>query len=127
MITMPGSISYPTSVNIQKLGYFAIHIWLWAMAIIKVSVALTLLRFQNTIRWRIFLYPIIGVLIAHLVGNTIFLFNACHPLAGWWDPTTPGAVCVSNLSIVIASDVSSSISITSDVLLSLSPIVFLRK
>ena len=99
------------------------------MTAIKISVALTLLSIKNTIRWRIFLYmyPIIRVVLAYCVGNTIFLFNACRPLAGWWDHSLPDAVCLPDYTLVIAANVSAVVNITTDFLLALSPIVFLRK
>ena len=127
MVPSEGSIPIPRVIDLVRYSYFAIHVWSWAMTSIKVSAAVMLLRIRDTFQWRCFLYGIIFLQVSYCIGNMVFLFNACHPLATWWDRSIPGGSCISDSSVLIASYTGSSINMLTDILLSLSPIVFLRK
>ncbi|KAK3317747.1 hypothetical protein B0T19DRAFT_297085 [Cercophora scortea] len=129
MVTSPGLLPLDRAVDAGKHSWLAIPIWGLAMTCIKTSIALTLLRIQQKHKaWRIFLFTVIAVQAAYGILNTLFnLVIACRPLAAAWDPTIPGGTCVSVETMRAASNVGSSINITTDVLLSLAPATFLRK
>jgi len=61
------------------------------------------------------------------IGNVFFDFLQCKPLAAAWNPTIPGAVCLPPSAAIIASNTGSAVCISTDFLLSLAPIAFLRK
>lgn len=127
MVTKPGTILPSSATRAIKLAFFAIPIWGWAMTCIKISIAMTLLRIKHTLRWKIFLFSIIGLQAAYCVGNTVFIFTLCRPLAAAWDISITIAKCSSDTEVLIASNVGSSVNILTDILLSLSPVTFLRK
>ncbi|KAK3680607.1 hypothetical protein B0T22DRAFT_173171 [Podospora appendiculata] len=129
MVTSPGLLPLDRAVDAGKHSWLAIPIWGLAMTCIKTSIALTLLRIQQKHRaWRIFLFTVIAVQAAYGILNTFFnLVIACRPLAAAWDLSIPGGTCVSVETMRAASNVGSSINITTDVLLSLAPATFLRK
>jgi hypothetical protein len=122
----PGTITLPTLINSIKLGYLAIPVWGASMTCIKLSVALTLLRIPVGRTWNVFLYAITALQIAYFIGNTIWLFLACQPLAAMWDfSLLPTATCTGPGSARIASNVGSAMNIATDVAMSLAPIAIL--
>ncbi|KAK1749720.1 hypothetical protein QBC47DRAFT_426653 [Echria macrotheca] len=128
--TQPGFIPTDTVIDSQGLhAWLSIGIWGLAMTCLKVSIALTLLRIQRkSLRWRIFLFSIIGVQAAYGILNLFFnLVIACQPLQKAWDPRITTGSCVAVEVMLAASNIGSGINIGTDVLLALSPIVFLRK
>ncbi|KAK0721278.1 hypothetical protein B0T21DRAFT_351246 [Apiosordaria backusii] len=129
MVPRPGYIPFSRGTEAGKHSWLAIPVWGLAMTCIKISIALTLLRIRGSERrWRIFLYTIIVILSIYGIGNTIFcLAIACQPLQAAWDVFTPGGKCVPVQIMKAISDLGSGINITTDLLLSLTPITFLRK
>jgi len=130
-VPVPGFISMDAALRNFKTGWIAIGVWGVSMTCIKVSIALTLLRIQKkSLAWRIFLYSIIALQVAYGVLNLFFnTVIACRPLSHAWDFTIPPPMrqCVSNEVMRAASNTGSGVNITTDVLLSLAPAVFLRK
>ncbi|KAK4652848.1 hypothetical protein QC762_512880 [Podospora pseudocomata] len=129
MVPKPGYIPFSRGTEAGKHSWLAIPVWGLAMTCIKISIALTLLRIRGSERkWRVFLYTIIVILAIYGIGNTIFcLAIACQPLQAAWDVLTPGGRCVPVEIMKAVSDLGSGINITTDLLLSLTPITFLRK
>ncbi|KAK1834045.1 hypothetical protein QBC39DRAFT_278169 [Podospora conica] len=126
-----GLLPIAKGTETAKFSWIAIGIWGLSMTCIKVSIALTLLRIQNQRAWRIFLFLIMTIQVIYGVLNIIFnLALACRPLAAAWDIqlalSMPGA-CLETKYMAAASNTGSAINITTDVLLSLAPAVFLRK
>ncbi|OCL14248.1 hypothetical protein AOQ84DRAFT_407403 [Glonium stellatum] len=109
------------------LGFIAVPIWAFALSCIKLSVALTLLRFLQATGWRVLLYIIIGVQIFFAIANTIFALLLCRPIAASWNPFIAGAKCLNHEALRVASTASSYIDIATDIILSLIPLVFLTK
>ncbi|KAK0611213.1 hypothetical protein B0T14DRAFT_440077 [Immersiella caudata] len=126
-----GFVSIEYALNSFKTGWIAIGVWGVSMTFLKVSIALTLLRIQRkSLAWRIFLYSIIALQVAYGVLNLFFnTVIACRPLSHAWDFTIPPHLkgCVSSDVMRAASNTGSGVNIVTDVLLSLSPAVFLRK
>jgi hypothetical protein len=126
MYMKPNLVTFPELTNSMKLSYIAIPVWGGTMTCIKISAALTLLRIPLNVWWRVFLYIITGLQIAYFIGNTVFVFVTCIPLKAIWDFSVAAtAKCVPQLSSRIASNIGSAINITTDILLSLAPMVIL--
>lgn len=111
-------------------SWIAIGVWGLAMTCIKLSICFTLLRIQQQLAWRLFIYAIMTVQVIYGVGNLCFNLSACRPLQASWDfalaLSLPGA-CLETKYMAAASNTGSGINITTDILLSLAPAVFLRK
>ncbi|KAI1848501.1 hypothetical protein JX265_008718 [Neoarthrinium moseri] len=126
MVLTPGSIDEDVAINAGKYTFLAIPIWGIAMALIKTSVGLTLMRIQSAVWFTSLIWLIIGVVCAYGIGNTFFILLECRPLEAAWDPMgTPDAQCLGASAIRIASTVGAVISIVTDILLSLAPVSFL--
>ncbi|KAH8880573.1 hypothetical protein GQ53DRAFT_669582, partial [Thozetella sp. PMI_491] len=101
----------------------------WALVFAKISMSCTLLRILGESRkWRWILYAIIVTQV--LIGVTInsFQFTLCRPLPAIWDPdvaTAPGTVCAAPEVAQTSIFVTASITIFTDVLLSLIPLTFI--
>jgi len=120
----PTLLTFPVATEAMKLAYLAIPVWSCAMTCIKVSASLTLLRLPIGAWWKAFLYVITGLQIAYFVGNTVYVFVACIPLEGIWDfRVSPTARCLGPKSSRIASNIGCAINISTDVLLSLTPML----
>ena len=127
------------------MGYLGILVWAFAMASIKTSVALTLLRFLHTTPWRMFLYALIALQAATALSVLLFLTLQCRPLHAAWDPiwaasatdpnTTPStqaaspesATCWEPVALRTSSNASAALNIATDVALSLTPLAFLKR
>lgn len=103
----------------------------WAIALIKLSVALLLVRIKTTPRWRAFLYSIMSMLALVVIVQTFFQFLQCRPFSVYWDPTmklrTGGVQCIP-MGIVTGNIVAgSTVHVATDIIFSLIPISFIRK
>jgi len=128
MFTTPRLLTFATMTHVIKLAYLAVPLWNLAMTLIKTSVALTLLsRFyplSTTTRWwRPLLLTLITVQAIYLVANTAWTFTKCRPLAAAWDYSTPNAICLTLQIDLLVSSIGSAVNITTDILLSLAPMV----
>ena len=111
----------------QKGSFLSIPIWGMAMALIKASVGLTLLRIKSNVWYKTFIWTNMGLAGAYGVGNMFFILFSCMPLsAAWGDFANPDdATCLPPTSIRIASVTGAVVSVSTDVLLSLAPVSFL--
>ena len=98
-----------------------------AMAFIKTSVGLTLLRIQTNFWFKVYVWFNIAVACAYGFGNMWFILFSCRPLsAAWGDFANPeDATCLPPSAIKIASVTGAVASVLTDVLISLAPIKFL--
>jgi len=130
MCLKPGAISIPTVTHAVKHAYLAIPVWVAAMTCIKLSVVLTLLRIPVNRRWTFFLYTVATLQAIYFIGNVVFAFVQCRPLAAVWDPVLaadPSSVCLGAAATRITSNVSSGINTATDLALSMAPMVILWK
>ncbi|OAL04355.1 hypothetical protein IQ06DRAFT_364897 [Phaeosphaeriaceae sp. SRC1lsM3a] len=106
-------------------------IFYWSIALIKLSVALLLLRLRPTRRWSIFLYITMTFLILTVLAQTLLQFLQCAPFSIFWDPSAarrPGGVkCLPLRVINITIITHSAIHVSTDLVLSFIPITFIRK
>ncbi|CAO2649944.1 Nn.00g012360.m01.CDS01 [Neocucurbitaria sp. VM-36] len=111
-----------------KHAAIAQPIWAWAMAAIKTSFALMLLRIEQSIKLRRFLWAMIAIQVILGVYNTLTIFLQCVPFYKAWDlvgsvPGTCWARRVQSISTICVSV----LNILTDFALALMPISFLRK
>lgn len=125
MFTSPQLITVSRATNATMLAYIAIPVWGLAMTCIKASVALTLLRLPLDRMWIISLRVILVVLVVYLVGDTVYIFTKCRPLQASWDFTVVNPQCTDPHTDVIVSSIATAVNITTDVLLSLAPMITL--
>ncbi|KAH7397135.1 hypothetical protein BKA66DRAFT_521609 [Pyrenochaeta sp. MPI-SDFR-AT-0127] len=67
-------------------------IGLWSATLVRVSVALMLLRLKNTRSWKILLRTIVAIQIVSMVGVNICQLLQCRPIRAMWD-MVPSAQC----------------------------------
>lgn len=98
-----------------------------AMAFIKISIGLTLLRIDTSLFFRVFVWFNIALAASYGFGNMWFILFSCQPLsAAWGDFADPeSAKCLPPGDIRIASVTGAVVSVSTDVFLSLAPIQFL--
>jgi hypothetical protein len=109
-----------------RLTIIAAPICSVAMNVIKCSIAITLLRIQRQLWWRIFLWSILATLVVTATANFIWWFFQCKPVEAFWDLFGFKTHCVSSEVIRITIWVYSAFNIATDILLSLAPLAFLR-
>jgi hypothetical protein len=61
-------------------------IWIFAIALVRMSIALSLLRLSNDRIWKWTLWAIIAVQIITYFGHMLFQFFNCKPLRASWEP-----------------------------------------
>ncbi|KAM7213501.1 hypothetical protein V8F06_011114 [Rhypophila decipiens] len=110
-----------------KLIFISQFPWGWAVSCAKISIALLLLRFKRTKSWRIFLYLMIALQVVLATVANIVQLAQCKPIAAQWDPTIPGAQCWDPQVAQKGIYVQGSLSVLSDVILSIIPITFLKE
>lgn len=103
----------------------AIPVWCVAMTLIKTSVAITLLRIPVNRLWRLYLYLVVAIQLVYFTADTTYRFAKCTPARAAWDFTIQGARCPSDYTDVVISNVGIALNITTDVLLSIGPMVVL--
>lgn len=112
----------------MRLLFVSQLFWYWGITLVKLSVALLLLRLKHTRAWRSFLFSIMGVAIAAAVVQTCFQFLQCRPFSVYWDPRLfKSAQCFRRSIINGNIIVFSAIQIVLDVVFSAIPITFVRK
>ncbi|KAM7203310.1 hypothetical protein V8F33_002301 [Rhypophila sp. PSN 637] len=100
-------------------------LWVWGLCIIRISVALLLLRLKESRWWKSVLWTVIGVQICMLIVGTTMHLVMCRPLSARWAPT-PTANCIAPPKFMIYGYVYSAFTIASDLTLSLLPITFIH-
>jgi hypothetical protein len=86
---------YVPFTHIQKvllLSFFGQLLWIWSITLVKVSVALSLLRITPSKRWAIVLYWFIAFLFVSAIVFVILQLVQCTPISNFWNPR-PGGVC----------------------------------
>jgi hypothetical protein len=68
-----------------KLGYVVFTLSIWVNLLIKISVALMLLRIKSTFAWRIGLWTLIACCVAVGFAATFTQLYQCRPLRAFWD------------------------------------------
>ncbi|KAL6708863.1 hypothetical protein ACN47E_002270 [Coniothyrium glycines] len=112
-------------VQTMKLNFALQTVWLITFALVRLSVACSLLRFGTDRAWRWPLYLIMGFQVIISSGYFIIQFAQCKPIAANWD-SVPGAVCWPLQPIIDLGWVVAGVYIVMDLILSLMPIRLIR-
>ncbi|KAL2163962.1 hypothetical protein VTH06DRAFT_3175 [Thermothelomyces fergusii] len=102
-------------------------LWVWGMNLIRISVALMLLRFRDSrsLPWTMTVWAVVAVQACMLAVGTVMHLIMCRPISARWAPT-PSADCIPLHRFRMYGYVYSGFTIASDLVLSLLPIVFIR-
>jgi hypothetical protein len=114
----------------MRLIFICQVLWYWSIALVKISVALLLLRIKPTRAWRIFLFSTIVLLVLTAITSTFFQFLQCRPFSVYWDPNVflkGGVTCVPQLAITGNITAASAVHVSTDLIFSFIPITFIRK
>ncbi|KAF2181532.1 hypothetical protein K469DRAFT_588865 [Zopfia rhizophila CBS 207.26] len=111
----------------MRLLFITQLLWIWAIAMCKISVAFMFLRIKREKRWLIFLYLSILLQVATAIASNVAQFVRCQPVAAQWDPTIAGAKCWGLTGTQANVYVNSAIVIVTDFIFSCLPITFIRK
>ncbi|CZR50150.1 related to integral membrane protein [Phialocephala subalpina] len=107
-----------------KLNFATQPIYLWAITIVKVSIALFLQRIAPNKIYKRWLWGIIVFLIAYTFACFLTIILQCTNLAVLWDPTTK-ATCWTPKTLRSLSYVNSSLNIATDLVFAALPIPML--
>ncbi|KAF2246217.1 hypothetical protein BU26DRAFT_402018, partial [Trematosphaeria pertusa] len=123
-------VSFSRRSTSLRLLFISQVFWYWSITLVKLSVALLLLRLKRTRPWRLFLYFLITLTIVAGLVQTAFQFLQCRPFSVYWDPgvfrkqkVTCFKRAVINGNIVTFS----AIQVGLDIVFSFIPITFIRK
>jgi len=111
-------------------GMIALPFWACGTGLAKISIAFTLLKFQQSRGWRYFVYAIVFLNIVFIAFVGIALTTRCIPYAATWDMVGKykgKKVCWSRSAIRGTVYVTLICNVTSDIALSLVPLTFLSK
>ncbi|RDL30696.1 uncharacterized protein BP5553_10041 [Venustampulla echinocandica] len=110
-----------------KLNFAAQIIYVFAIAAIKVSIGLFLLRFTSSKAYKILIYSILGFLAFYTIAGTASLMAQCTPFDAHFDFTIPGAVCYPVKVSQALAYTNAACGIFTDVVFALLPIPLLWK
>jgi hypothetical protein len=97
----------------------------WALAFAKISITLLLLRIQRHYRgWVIFSYCGTVFILVVAIATTAIQLSLCRPISAMWDHTKLEAVCIPIGVVQEAIVATSALTILTDVILSLVPLLF---
>ncbi|KAK4232957.1 hypothetical protein C8A03DRAFT_19869, partial [Achaetomium macrosporum] len=100
-------------------------LWVWALNIIRISVALLLLRLKNSSPWRLTLWAVMSVQVCMLIVGTTMHLVMCQPISARWAPTAT-ARCIYTPYFMTYGYIYSGFTIASDLILSLLPVTFIH-
>ncbi len=125
----PDSVSFSFILKVAPLSVVAEIMTTWSVALLKMSIAVMLLRFQRARGWTWFLYFVLGVQIVTAVYITIMQATRCVPMTDLWDPTIPDNVkhCWSVEAFKVSMTVTSVLVILTDVIYATIPLTFIRQ
>ncbi|KAF2421128.1 hypothetical protein EJ08DRAFT_520618 [Tothia fuscella] len=115
--------------HIQKvllLSFCGQMLWIWSITLVKVSVALSLLRITPSKRWANVLKWLVGFLIFSAIVFIALQLAQCSPVSNFWNPT-PAGHCWKKSELAVSGYVSGGVFIASDIFLSLFPSTFIRQ
>jgi hypothetical protein len=72
---------------VNMYGWYAQHFLFAAMALVKASICLLILRIRESKRLKWFIWIVIGVLLASSVELSIVLLVQCKPISTYWRPS----------------------------------------
>lgn len=125
------SVSRNDRLAALRLIFIIQVIWYWSITLVKLSVALLLLRLKPGHYWKLFLRSTIALLLLTVIVQTCFQFLQCRPFAIYWDPSQffrkGGVKCVPRSVINGNIIANSTIHVSTDLVFSFMPITFISK
>jgi hypothetical protein len=109
------------------VGSISLPFWAWSTGLVKISIALMLLRFQQSRGWRIFLYLMIAINVMLIAVLGIANLFQCIPYRAWWDFRVVEKKCWSYQAMLATTYLSGACNVSTDIVLSLMPLTFLGK
>ena len=76
-----------------KLNFITQFTYVFALAFVKVSIGLFLLRFMPSRCYKLLVYATIGFLAFYTLAGSAALMAGCKPFAANFDRSIPGLVC----------------------------------
>ncbi|KAK8005990.1 hypothetical protein PG991_012287 [Apiospora marii] len=128
MFLTPGVKETAAVFNGFRGAYLAIAVWGMSLAFIKAAIGFTLLHIRQTFWFSVFIWSNIFLAAGYGFGNFWFSIFSCRPMrASWGDfPDPPETVsCTGPDAQTTAALIGAVVSISTDIVLSLAPIVFL--
>jgi hypothetical protein len=124
----PGAFFLSDAQVAFKYAIIAQPLWAWSMVAIKISLALMLLRIEQILGWRRFLWAMIFLQLTIGVYNTIGILLQCIPIHKAWDliGAVPGS-CWSKEAQSTSAIVVAIFNVITDFIFVALPINFLRK
>lgn len=98
----------------------------WATAMVKTSIALMLVRLQQTPGWKWFLYSLIVLQVLVAIFTTVLHTTRCIPIEAVWNMSITSKRCWSEEAFKVAMTVASSLVVATDLVYALMPITFLH-
>jgi hypothetical protein len=98
----------------------------WATAMVKTSIALMLVRLQQTPGWKWFLYCLIVLQVLVAIFTTVLHTTRCIPIEAVWNMAITSKRCWSEDAFKAAMTVASSLVVATDLIYALMPITFLH-
>ncbi|MCJ1363414.1 hypothetical protein MMC16_002521 [Acarospora aff. strigata] len=108
-----------------KLNFITQPIYLWAISVVKISIACFLLRIAPSESYRRFLWGSIIFLVVYTTACFLTIMLQCRPMNILWDGPTVKAVCFTPTVLRTMSYVNVSINIITDFIFAALPIPFL--
>jgi hypothetical protein len=109
------------------VGSISLPFWAWSTGLVKISIALMLLRFQQSRGWQIFLYLMIAINVMLIAVLGIANLFQCIPYRAWWDFTVVDRKCWSYQAMLATTYLSGACNVSTDIVSSLMPLTFLGK
>ncbi|KAK1834086.1 hypothetical protein QBC39DRAFT_380001 [Podospora conica] len=98
----------------------------FAVALVKTSIALMLIRLQQARGWKVFLYFLIVVQVLVAIFTTVMHTTRCIPIEAVWNFSIASKRCWSEDAFKYAMTVASSLVVATDLVYALMPITFLH-
>ncbi|KAF2115960.1 hypothetical protein BDV96DRAFT_492371 [Lophiotrema nucula] len=118
-------IAFSRQINVFKCSFGIQVIWILAVALVRLSIAVSLLRLSPERIWKYTLWTIFAVQVIIYLGHVLFQFFNCKPLRASWEPVYD-IRCWDRKYVLIFGWVANSILVLIDVLLAVMPIHLIR-
>ncbi|KAL5385073.1 hypothetical protein DPSP01_004884 [Paraphaeosphaeria sporulosa] len=120
--------AYVTAADVtmvMKVNFVQQVVWIAAIALTRLSIALSLLRLSHDRYWRLILWSIIAIQMVTYAGHMLFQFANCAPLRASWEPVYD-VRCWPRKYVLVFGWVANSLLVLNDTILALLPIHLIR-
>ncbi|KAL5400451.1 hypothetical protein PMIN06_004854 [Paraphaeosphaeria minitans] len=118
-------VTPPDVTMVMKVNFVQQVVWIAAIALTRLSIALSLLRLSHDRYWRLTLWSIIAVQMVTYAGHMLFQFANCTPLRASWEPVYD-VRCWPRKYVLVFGWVANSLLVLNDAILALLPIHLIR-